>query len=207
MSTQTRINGFTAWMNVRLLEVNGHVNNVLRDLFQGKNMKLLLESFTGKPIKRFESLDDLTQQQIITRVEWFVEEMKRHDILPQSLHINCRSIALQNRDHVLDLLWNIISHDLQFTWERSNQLIHTDDKVVCSVPFKWTPVTQPPEKKQPGPRPAFSLLGRLDALSNKAHSEDPQERITLSDKTEKNPFPGETLTESFLYIVLIYSRG
>ncbi|XP_040197534.1 uncharacterized protein LOC120930413 [Rana temporaria] len=197
MSTQTRINGFTAWMNVRLLEVNGRVDNVLRDLFQGTSMKLLLESFTGKPLKRFESLDGLTQQQIITRVEWFVEEMKKHDILPQSVNINCRSIALRNKDHLLDLLWKIISRDLQFTWERSSQMMHSDDKVVCSVPFKWTPETQPPEKNKSGSRPVFSLLGRLDALSNKAHSEDPKERITLSDKTDQHPFPGNELAQSF----------
>lgn len=67
--------------------------------------------------------------------------------------------------------------------------------------FQWTPETQPPEKNKPGSRRVFSLLGRLDALSNKAHSEDPQERITLSDKTDQHPFPGQTLTESFLYIV------
>lgn len=58
------------------------------------------QGLTGKPLKRFESLDGLTQQQITTRVEWFVEEMKRNDILHQRVNINCRSIALRNRDHV-----------------------------------------------------------------------------------------------------------
>ncbi|MEE6480245.1 hypothetical protein FKM82_012512 [Ascaphus truei] len=136
MSSQTRINGFTAWINVRLFDFNNQVNNVLHELFQGTNLNLLLESFTGRSLKRFHSLEGLTQQQIITRVEWFVEEMKKHDIIMQNDVIHYRSISLQKKDHVLDLLWKLITHDILFTWERSCQLQHGDDKVVCSVPFQ-----------------------------------------------------------------------
>ncbi|XP_068129763.1 uncharacterized protein [Hyperolius riggenbachi] len=197
MSLQTRINGFTAWMNVRLLEVNGRVNNALCDLFQGTSMKLLLESFTGKPLKRFESLDGLTQQQIVTRVEWFVEEIKRHDVLPPSVQIDCRSFASQNREHVLDLLWKLISYDLLFTWELSSQLMHSDDKVVCSIPYKWTPVPRPSRKKQPESKSVSSLLSRLDALSNKECLQAPPERKTSPDRIDWNPFPGRELAQNF----------
>ncbi|KAM9311606.1 uncharacterized protein PAF06_009440 [Gastrophryne carolinensis] len=200
MSTQTRINGFTAWMNVRLQEVNGHVNNVLLDLFQGTAMKLLLESFTGKPLKRFASLDGLTQQQIITRVERFVEEMKRHEILPESTQVNCKSIALQNKDQVLELLWKIISHDLLFTWERSSQLMHNDDKVACSVPFKLTPLAPAPAKKHAESASVLSLLGSLDAISSKLHRQSFQEQQSIEpakDETDWVPFPGRELAKSF----------
>ncbi|XP_063783764.1 uncharacterized protein LOC134932872 isoform X2 [Pseudophryne corroboree] len=182
MSTQTRVNGFTAWINMRLLEFNGHVNNILHDLFQGTNMRILLESFTGKALRRFESLDGLTQQQIITRVEWFVSEMKKIDVLPQN---------------VLNLLWKLISYDLLFTWERSSQLMHRDDKVICSVPFKWTPEAAPPMKEKPESRSVSSILASLDVLSKKSLQPDPEERIAPPQTAVWHPFPGRAHAQSF----------
>ncbi|XP_075456615.1 uncharacterized protein LOC142495268 isoform X2 [Ascaphus truei] len=196
MSSQTRINGFTAWINVRLFDFNNQVNNVLHELFQGTNLNLLLESFTGRSLKRFHSLEGLTQQQIITRVEWFVEEMKKHDIIMQNDVIHYRSIALQKKDHVLDLLWKLITHDILFTWERSCQLQHGDDKVVCSVPFQWIPETRPPEKVQPVAGSVLSLLSSLDALSSKSHSPSYQ-KTKSSDVEAFYPFPDRELAKSF----------
>ncbi|KAM3924789.1 uncharacterized protein RB166_008143 [Leptodactylus fuscus] len=190
MSTQTRTNGFTAWVNVRLFEVNGQVNNVLCDLFQGKNMKLLLESFTGKSLKRFDSLDELTQQQIITRVEWFVREMRNNDVIPKSSTINCKSIALQSPKHVLNILWKLVSHDLLFTWKRSSKLMHIDDQVVCSVPFKWTPQIHPSVKEEPKGRSVSSLLSSSDALTNRTQQLSLEDEDSSQDATEWKAFQG-----------------
>ena len=45
MSLRTRINGFTAWVNLRLsLSTGNLMHNVLIDLLKGYNMKILLES-------------------------------------------------------------------------------------------------------------------------------------------------------------------
>ena len=45
MSISTRINGFTAWINLRLSNSSGQLlDNVLVDLLKGYNMKMLLES-------------------------------------------------------------------------------------------------------------------------------------------------------------------
>ena len=43
-SLRTRINGFTAWVNLRLATSGVFMHNVLEDLLKGKNMKILLES-------------------------------------------------------------------------------------------------------------------------------------------------------------------
>ena len=51
MSISTRINGFTAWINLRLSNSTGQLlDNVLVDLLKGYNMKILLES--KKPFNR-----------------------------------------------------------------------------------------------------------------------------------------------------------
>ena len=44
MSLRTRINGFTAWVNLRLSPSGHFMHNILTDLLKGYNMKVLLES-------------------------------------------------------------------------------------------------------------------------------------------------------------------
>ena len=44
MSLRTRINGFTAWVNLRLTPSGYFMHNILTDLLKGYNMKVLLES-------------------------------------------------------------------------------------------------------------------------------------------------------------------
>ncbi|XP_075062083.1 uncharacterized protein LOC142150797 [Mixophyes fleayi] len=102
-----------------------------------------------------------------------------------------------NVSQVLNLLWKLISYDLLFTWERSSQLMHSDVKVICSVPFKWTPETWPPEREKPESRSVSSLLASLDALSNKSHQPNPEDRNTSPDTTVWHPFPGRVLARSF----------
>ena len=57
MSLKTRIRGFTAWVNLRLRPFDQLLNNVLMDLLTGTNMKLLLESLTGRALRRLDSMD------------------------------------------------------------------------------------------------------------------------------------------------------
>lgn len=59
MSLRTKINGFTAWVNLRLTPYNQLLNNVLMDLLTGTHMKYLVESFTGSNIKGLENMDGL----------------------------------------------------------------------------------------------------------------------------------------------------
>ena len=57
MSMRTRIRGMTAWVNLRLMPYNQLMNNVLMDLLSGTSMKYLIESMTGRDLKRLESMD------------------------------------------------------------------------------------------------------------------------------------------------------
>lgn len=57
MSLRTRIRGFTAWVNMRLLPYSQLLSNVLMDLLTGTNMKLLIESITGRELQHLQSFD------------------------------------------------------------------------------------------------------------------------------------------------------
>ncbi|XP_065056315.1 uncharacterized protein LOC135684610 [Rhopilema esculentum] len=144
MSLSTRINGFTAWMNLRLSHSTGHLmENVLVDLLKGYNMKMLLESLTGKPFKKIRSFDGLSLVQKETRVEWMVQELKHHEIIPQNFKIDARMFAMKDTDQVFNLLWSLVCNDIWFVWERSDFLQQKDENTLLSKQFTWAPpVTQ-----------------------------------------------------------------
>uniref|UniRef100_K1PBN7 Uncharacterized protein n=1 Tax=Magallana gigas TaxID=29159 RepID=K1PBN7_MAGGI len=148
MSLRTRIKGFTAWVNLRLMPYDHLLNNVLMDLLSGTHMKYLVESITGYDIKRLESMDDLSQQQKQTRVDWIVDELKKSSVLPADVSVDTRMFAMRSADQVFDLLWRLICHDIWFVWERAEYLQQLDEDVLCQVPFKWTPEPPPAKKKK-----------------------------------------------------------
>lgn len=57
MSLRTRVNGFTAWINLRLREYDASLSNVMLDLMNGTNLKTLVESMTGREINNVQSFD------------------------------------------------------------------------------------------------------------------------------------------------------
>lgn len=57
MSLRTRVNGFTAWINLRMREYNVSVNNVMLDLMSGTNLKTLIESMTGRDMANLQSFE------------------------------------------------------------------------------------------------------------------------------------------------------
>ncbi|XP_076450581.1 uncharacterized protein LOC143286742 [Babylonia areolata] len=163
MSMRTRIRGLTAWVNLRLMPYNQLMNNVLMDLLSGTSMKYLVESITGRDLRRLESMDGLSQQQCQTRVDWVLEELKKCGVLPSDTHVDARMFAMRSADHVFDLLWRLISHDIWFVWERLEFLQHEDMDVISQVMFKWTP--DPPPKKKKKSKAKKSLLSGFGASS------------------------------------------
>ena len=57
MTIKTRVHGYTAWINMRLLPFEKSLSNVLMDLLRGTNMKTLLESYTGETNEKFQSFE------------------------------------------------------------------------------------------------------------------------------------------------------
>jgi hypothetical protein len=72
----SRIHGFTSWINMRLMPFEQGLSNILTDLMQGTNMKLLLQSVTGTTTEKIQSFEKLSQEQIRTRCEWAVKHLK-----------------------------------------------------------------------------------------------------------------------------------
>ncbi|WAR01827.1 Y381-like protein [Mya arenaria] len=177
MSMRTKINGFTAWVNLRLTPYNQLLNNVLMDLLNGTHMKYFVESFTGRNLKRLENMDGLTEQQKQTRVDWVVEELKKCRVIPDDVHIDTRLFAMRSADHVFDLLWRLISHDIWFLWERAEYLQVEDNDVLTQVPFRWTP-EPPPRKKKKKEKPKQSLLSGFGSsgMDNKSQDDDDDEK-------------------------------
>ncbi|XP_071099543.1 uncharacterized protein [Haliotis cracherodii] len=163
MSMRTKIRGFTAWVNLRTMSNNSLLNNVLMDLLTGTHMKYLIESITGRDFKRLESFDGLSQQQKQTRVEWVLEELKRCNVIPIDTYVDARMFAMRSADHVFELLWRLVSHDIWFVWERAEYLQHDDRDILTQVPFKWTP--EPPPKKKKKTKLRKSLLSGFGSAS------------------------------------------
>lgn len=51
------MNGFTAWINLRLREYDVSLSNVMLDLMTGTHLKTLVESLTGRDISNVQSFD------------------------------------------------------------------------------------------------------------------------------------------------------
>ena len=76
----------------------------------------------GYTPKRLGSLDDLTQNQVITRVEWAVKELKSMNVIPGKSEVDGRLFAMRSSDQVFNLMWLLVSNDIHFLWERQEFL-------------------------------------------------------------------------------------
>ncbi len=57
MSLRTKIKGMTSWVNLRLSPYDQLMNNVVMDLLSGTNMKMLMQSLTGREFKKIQNFD------------------------------------------------------------------------------------------------------------------------------------------------------
>lgn len=186
MSLKTQINGYTAWINLRLVPYGSLLNNVLTDLLKGNHLQQLLHSLTGKSSKKIQSLDGLTQQQKVTRVEWFIDELKKSEVLPDNVKIDARLVAQKVALHVFDLLWRLVSHDIWFTWERMEFLQIDDAKTLVEIPFQWTPEPPPKKKKRKVRKTDDSLFAGFGASSVNVEEVSP----SPEDMEGYDPYPG-----------------
>ncbi|XP_074660681.1 uncharacterized protein LOC141913126 [Tubulanus polymorphus] len=194
MSLRTRIRGFTSWVNLRLKSSDQLMNNVIMDIVSGTNMKSLIESLTGRYMKRVQSFDGLTDQQKVTRMEWILEELKSCHVIPVDVYLDCRMFAMRNADTVFELLWRLIQHDIWFLWERAEFLQHVNEEIVCQAPFKWVPEPPPVRKKKKKIEKSFLSGFGASAI----HVEDiPDDSDGPDPMIHYEPFPGADLMKSY----------
>ncbi|XP_059170627.1 uncharacterized protein LOC131952123 [Physella acuta] len=196
MSMRTRIRGFTAWVNLRLTPYNQLMSNVLMDLLSGTSMKHLTESITGRIFKKLDNMDGLSQQQVLTRVQWMVDELKQCGVLPNDVYVDPRMFAMRSADHVFEVLWRLISHDIWFVWERYEFFQLDDPDIITQVPFKWTPDPPPMKKKKKIKKSLLSGFG-ASAFKEEPNEVDQQDWIKFPNSElmmnfkKKKPVPGK----------------
>lgn len=166
MSMKTRVNGYTAWANLRLSSV-GHpiMGNIIGDLLDGLNLKTLIESITGRPLKRFETLEGLPPSQRETRVQWILDELIKCEVVSSDVEVNTRTFAKGIADEIYNLLWPLVCYDINFVWERADFLLQDNIQSLVKYPFSWVPPA--PEVKPPSPikkdlLAGFSAVSRRD---------------------------------------------
>ncbi|CAF0998747.1 unnamed protein product [Brachionus calyciflorus] len=193
MTIRTRIHGFTSWTNMRLTPFDHSLSNVLMDLLRGTNMKYFLQSFTGQKNDKFTSFDDMTKEQLQTRIKWMLNELKSNKIIPNDVYLDTRLFAIRSSKHVFDLLWKLVCHDIYFLWTRIDFLSNPDEAILVQVPFTWVPVQRNEKKKI---NPEISQLSGFafiqDALKEEGEMGDEEEKIDDSIK-----FPGSDLMKNF----------
>jgi ankyrin repeat protein len=84
---------------------------------KGETMKILIQRLTGEPPRRFGTLDGLTREQLITRVEWFLEILRNNYLIPTNLEVNPAFFIQHSTDHVYPVLWQLIRNDVCMLWE------------------------------------------------------------------------------------------
>lgn len=85
---------------MRLTPFDHSLNNILMDLLRGTNIKYLLQSFTGFNSEKFQSFDNMTKEQLQTRVKWLVKELKDNYIIAQDVQVDSRMFAVRSAKHV-----------------------------------------------------------------------------------------------------------
>ncbi|KAI0208353.1 hypothetical protein LSAT2_006967 [Lamellibrachia satsuma] len=173
MSLRTHIHGFTAWVNLRLKPSDQLMNNVLMDLLRGTSMKLLLHSLTGSEIARLQSFDN--------------------KVIPGDVYVDTRLFAMRSADHIFELLWRLVCHDIWFLWERAEYLQQDSDEVLAQVPFKWVPEAPPPKRK-PNVKTATSLLS---GFASSSILREEQESTEPDPMATYDPFPNSELMKQF----------
>ncbi|XP_019852908.1 PREDICTED: uncharacterized protein LOC100641129 isoform X2 [Amphimedon queenslandica] len=128
----------TAWANVRLAASRQCVEDIVIGIMEGEVMKTLLERLTGTPSKRIGSLNNLTDNQKVTRVDWFLDTLKSEDLIP-SLNTSSLYFARHSVNHVYPVLWHLIRKDVAFLYEIAPVFQSSSSSALKSVLSKPIP--------------------------------------------------------------------
>lgn len=117
MGLKCVINGYTAWSNVRLVKGDCESNDILKGLMHGRRLKVLLQELTGIIPKDLDSMENLTSAQKSTRVNWFIDYLKRHDKLPGVTKVDSALFSLCMPDEVFPVFQLLVNADITAVWK------------------------------------------------------------------------------------------
>ena len=87
-------------INMRLTPYDLSLNNILVELFRGTHMKFLVQSFTGRKTDKFQSFDNMTKEQLQTRIKWIIRDLKEENILRNEFQVDTSLVAAKSAKHV-----------------------------------------------------------------------------------------------------------
>ncbi|GCB71563.1 hypothetical protein scyTo_0001618 [Scyliorhinus torazame] len=176
------------------------LNNVFSDIFVGTHLKSLLKGLIGKCPKNIHNMTRChTYRQRIAQFELLLVELRAAGIIPEDSEFDCDAIAKKNTKCIAELLWRLIVYDIRFTWERSSQLQLDQNKLVCSVCFKWTPEIQSPAQGKPRQqtRAPPSFFADLEASLSGTETSSISSLTDLLQLEDFEPFPGREVAKIF----------
>ncbi|KAI6652590.1 Ankyrin-3 [Oopsacas minuta] len=107
----SRAHGFTGWIN-SVLARKSESSSILNSLMEGNTLQLLLESMTGQPQTRIQSMQGLTDNQKVIRVDWFISSLKKAKLLPNNYQIESKRFAQKSSEVVFTTLAYLILYNL-----------------------------------------------------------------------------------------------
>ncbi|XP_064395314.1 alpha-latrocrustotoxin-Lt1a-like isoform X2 [Halichondria panicea] len=116
MASRAALNGFTGWSNMRLVRGSCETADILQGIMSGCTMRVLLEELVGSAPKRLDSLEGLTANQKVTRVDWFIDALKTSGRIPKSTKVDSQMFALCSPAQVFPILWMFVCEDVTNTW-------------------------------------------------------------------------------------------
>ncbi len=77
----------------------------------------------------------MTKEQIQTRIQWVLDELKKQNVVADDLALDTRLFANRSAKNVFELLWRLVQRDIWFLWDRIEFLANPDDRVLLQVLF------------------------------------------------------------------------
>ncbi|EDV28638.1 uncharacterized protein TRIADDRAFT_51756 [Trichoplax adhaerens] len=182
-----RLNGFSAWINVRLQPYEHQINNALTDLMKGTNLHTFLLSLTGRKPRKIKSFEN--------------------EIVPDDTVVDCNLFVRKSAEQIFDLLWMIVSQDIWFLWQQMDFLRSNDPRKLTVTPLSWTPPEPPPPRPQSARKisllqgfrsAAFITEGEVKEFNPKDLKDEECDRLRLSRRKgnrDEYPFPEECVID------------
>ena len=98
-----KVHGFTGWLN-GLLAGKMEASSVLNALMEGNTMQMLLETVTDEPQTRIQSLQGLTENQKVIRIDWFISSLKKQSLIPNECKVDFKRFVKKSSEVVFETL-------------------------------------------------------------------------------------------------------
>ena len=108
-----RVHGFTGWLN-GLLAGKMEASSALNALMEGNTLQMLLETITDESQTRIQSLQGLTENQKVIRVDWFISNLKKASLIPNEYRVDSKRFVKKSSEVVFGTLSYLVLFHLLY---------------------------------------------------------------------------------------------